>query len=242
MKPRLPRGLRIPTAAAAAALAIAVGAGLLYLALPRTVAALLRLPGNPVLTRVQERKPVDNRGLETLIASRKRALSWAESGPDAALLGLGQLLRASESKGARGYDQALVAEAIASLRDGLALGPADPRAWARLAYADLVANGVSASVARALEMSLDTAPYDPRLLAVRLELCLWAWPYFAPEVRRLVDEQIRLAWRLTRPELIVIARHTGRENVVRAALSDDAAERVEFERLVRAANDEKPAP
>ena len=166
MRRRASRSLRIPTAAEA--LAIAVGAGLLDLALPRTVAALLRLPGNPALTRVQERKPVDDTGLETLIASRKSALSWAQSGPDAAALGLGQLLLARGPNGARGYDQALVAEAIATLRGGLALGPADPHAWARLAYADLVANGASARVARALEMSLDTAPYDPRLLRVRL--------------------------------------------------------------------------
>jgi hypothetical protein len=66
-----------------------------------------------------------------------------------------------------------------------------------------------------------------------VELCLWAWPYLTLEARRQVDDQIRLAWQLARAELIVIARHTGRENVVRAALFDDAANRQEFERLIR---------
>ena len=237
MKSLVLRGLRIPAVTPAAALAFLVGVGALYLALPRTVAAILKLPGNPVLTRVQEQKPVDGLALETLVATRKQALIWAESGRDSAVMGLAQLLLARGTDDAQGYDQALVTDAIGSLREGLALGPASPHAWTRLAYADLVANGPSARVASALEMSLATAPFEPRLLRVRVELCLWAWPYLSPEVRRLVDEQIRLAWQRTRPELVVIARHTGRENVVRAALSDDAAGRAEFERLLHQPRD-----
>jgi hypothetical protein len=214
-----------------------VGAGLLYLALPRTIAAVLKLPGNPVLTRIQERKPVDAEGLATLIASRKRAVFWADSGRDRAVLGLAQLLLARRSQGAGGYERGLAVDAIDSLRDGLALAPASPHAWTRLAYAELVANGPSAPVASALEMSLRTAPFDPRLLRVRIELCLRAWPYLTAAARRLVHEQVRLAWRQSGSELIAIARHAGREDVVRGALSQRPADRAEFDRAVGSRRD-----
>ncbi len=216
-----------------AALAFVVGAGLLYLALPRTIAAIVKLPGRPVLARIQDRKPVDVEDLATLITARSRALSWADSGRDHAVLGLAQLLLARGPERASGYDQRVVEDAIVSLRDGLALAPASPHAWARLAYAELVANGPSAAVASALDMSLRTAPFEPRLLRVRVELSLHAWPYLTAEVRRLVHEQIRQAWRQSRSQLIVIARYTGRENVVRRALSEHPAERAEFEQLLR---------
>lgn len=222
-----------------AALAFVVGAGLLYLTLPRTIAAIVKLPGSPVLARIQDRKPVGAEDLATLITARRRALSWADSGRDHAVLGLAQLLlargpeRASGYNQAGGYDQRVVGDAIGSLRDGLALAPASPHAWARLAYAELVANGPSAAVATALDMSLRTAPFEPRLLRVRVELSLHAWPYLTAEVRRLVHEQIRQAWRQSRSQLIVIARYTGRENVVRRALSEHPAARAEFEQLLR---------
>ena len=216
-----------------AALAFVVGAGLLYLALPRTIAAIVKLPGRPVLARIQDRKPVDAEDLATLITARRGALYWADSGRDHAVLGLAQLLLARGSERASGYDQRVVEDAIGSLRDGLALAPASPHAWARLAYAELVANGPSATVATALDMSLRTAPFEPRLLRVRVELSLHAWPYLTAEVRRLVHEQIRQAWRQSRSQLIVIARYTGRENVVRRALSEHPADRAEFEQLLR---------
>lgn len=216
-----------------AALAFVVGAGLLYLALPRTIAAIVKLPGKPVLARIQDRERVDAEDLATLITARGRALSWADSGRDHAILGLAQLLLARGPERANGYDKKVVEEAIASLRDGLAVAPASPHAWARLAYAELVAHGPSAAVAAALDMSLRTAPFEPRLLRVRVELSLHAWPYLTAEVRQLVHEQIRQAWRQSRSQLIVIARYTGRENVVRRALSERPAERAEFEQLLR---------
>ena len=215
-----------------AALAALVGAGLLYLALPRTVAAILMLPGDPVLERMQKREPVDKKDLEILVRSRKRALDWVDSGRVHTDLGLAQLLLAREMESARAFDRALAHDAVASLRAGLALTPSSPHAWARLAYAEYVADGPSPTVAQALDMSLRTAPFEPRLTQVRVELALLAWPFLTTPTRRLVDDEIRRAWRQARPGLVAIARHSGRDDVVRAALSGDPAALSEFkERL-----------
>lgn len=206
-----------------------VGAGLLYLALPRTVAAVLMLPGDPLLERIREREPVDKNDLEILVRSRERALAWVESGRVHTDLGLAYLLLARQTDEAGGFDRERARQAVASLREGLPRAPASPHAWARLAYAELVAQGPSPTVARALDMSLRTAPFEPRLTRVRVELALLAWPFLTSPTRRLVAAQIRLAWRQARSGLVEIARHSGRDDVVRAALSGDPAAVSEFE-------------
>ena len=62
-----------------------------------------------------------------------------------------------------------------------------------------------------------------------VELALLAWPFLTSPTRRLVGDQIRLAWRQARSGLVEIARHSGRDDVVRAALSGDPAAVSEFE-------------
>ena len=218
--------------AAVAVLSALVGMGLLYLALPRTVAAILMMPGDPVLTRIQKQEPVNTGDLETLIASRERVLSWVSSGRIRTDLGLAQLLLARRTEDATRFDRERALEAIGSLREGLALAPASPHGWARLAYAELVTGGPSPAVARALAMSLRTAPFEPRLTRVRVELSLLAWPFLTTPTRGLVGDEIRLAWRQSRSELLEIARQSRRDDVVRAALSEDPAALSEFERLL----------
>jgi hypothetical protein len=66
---------RLPTAILGIALSIA----LLALTVPRTMAAFLALPGDYVLSRIQDGRAVTPAQLDTLAASRKRALEWVAS-------------------------------------------------------------------------------------------------------------------------------------------------------------------
>ncbi len=223
--------------AAIAALTLVFAAGMLALAWPRTLAAVLMLPGNPSLTRIQQHKPVSAGNLESLISSRERALSWVDAGRVHTDLGLARLLGAREREGAGGQDRERLEAAIASLREGLALAPASAHAWTRLAYAELIADGPSPAVAGALGMSLRAAPFEPGLLLVRLELCLLAWPYLTTPTRELVGDQIRLAWRGAKERLVELARHSGGEDIVRAVLSEQRAELAEFEKRLRGSGD-----
>ena len=112
----------------------------------------------------------------------------------------------------------MVSTAIVSLKTGLALAPANPFVWTRLAYAQSLLTGPSPSVASALRMALLTARYEPRLLFIRLELCLRSWSYFKSDDHQLVFQQVRLAWRKNGRRLVDLAVETGQVNVVRAAL------------------------
>ena len=141
------------------------------------------------------------------------------------------LAKASGEDGA--YDQAGVARAIESLRAGLTRAPAWPCAWTRLALAELEAGGPSPELAKPLEMALITARYTPRLLFVRLDLCLIAWPYFDSDAREMVFQQVRIAWRMSPERLVDLALIMERLDVVRTALLISPLELEAFEKRLQ---------
>jgi len=210
-----------------------LAAGLLYLGAPRTIAAFVSLPGDYVLERIQIGESVSTRNLETLIISRERALAWVEVGRVQTDLALAQLVLAEASGENGAYDQAGVARAIESLRAGLARAPARPYAWVRLALAELEAGGPSPEVAKPLEMALITARYIPRLLFVRLELCLIAWPDLNSDARDLVFQQVRIAWHRSPDRLVDLALLMERLDVVRTALLISPVELEAFEKRLQ---------
>ncbi len=197
------------------------------------IAALAMLPSGPVLREIQNLRPVGRDDLEILVASQRRGLRFGESGRKWTDLGLAQLLLAREQGVPGGIKIEMVSQAIASLKTGLALAPANPFAWTRLAYAQSLMTGASPSVASALRMALLTARYEPRLLFIRLELCLRSWSFFRTDDQELVFQQVRLAWRKSRKRLVDMAVKTGQVNVVRAALLGSRKDLSAFEKRLR---------
>ncbi len=200
------------------ALALIAGVVLVVAGIPRTIAAFTMLPGDSVLREIQNRRPVERDNLGVLIVAQGRGLFFGESGRKWTDLGLAQLLLAHEERVQGGIGKEMVSGAIASLKTGLALAPANPFAWTRLAYARSLITGPSPSAASALRMAMLTARYEPRLLFFRLALCLQSWSYFRPDDRELVYRQVHFAWRKNPKRLVELAVRTGRVNVVRAAL------------------------
>ncbi len=214
-------------------LPLLLAVGLLYLGAPRTIAAFVSLPGDYLLERIQIRESVSVGDLKILIVSRERALAWVEAGRVQTDLALAQMVLAKASGEDGAYDQAGLARAIESLRAGLAKAPARPYAWTRLALAELEAGGPSPKLAEPLEMALITARYTPRLLFVRLELCLIAWPYFDSDARELVIQQVRIAWRRSPGRLVELALVLERLDVVRTALLISPLELEAFEKRLQ---------
>ncbi len=215
------------------ALALVVGAVLLVAGIPRTIAAFTLLPGYPVLREIQNLGDVGRDSLDVLIASQGRGLFFGETGRKWTDLGLAQLLLAREQGVQDGIGKETVSQAVASLKTGLALAPANPFAWTRLAYAQTLMTGPSPSVASALRMAMLTARYEPRLLFIRLELSLRSWSNFRPEDRELVYQQVRFAWSKEPKRLVDLAVGTGRVNVIRAALLRSRKDLSAFEKRLR---------
>ncbi len=177
------------------------------------------LPGDPVLNAIQSGDDVRDSELEDLASSRAAALGWIESGRAWTDLGLAQMRLANKA----GLDggRRLLEESVSSLRRGLALAPANSFAWARLAYVELARGGPSTAVTEALNMSMLTAPYEPRLLYSRLDLSLLVWRQFDEEGRALVAQQVRYAWEMSRTRLARLAQKRNASRTVADALADD---------------------
>lgn len=242
---------------AVSAITFIFGTFLFVLGAPRTIGAFVSLPSGPILSKIQMQKSVQQNQLEILIASQKRSLFWGETGRKWTDLSLAQLLMAEQAGSDESARNTYIKDAIASLKNGLGLSPANSFAWTRLAYAEILMAVPSQSVASKLKMSLATAPYEPQLMNLRLELCLRVWPYFQDEDRKLVFEQIRYAWSHTpkhsrsaeankgykewlqrrvdkaRENLVELVVRLGRVNVARAALIRTSTDLSEFERRLR---------
>ena len=75
------------------AIALVLGMALLWLGVPRLVAAFLTLPGDSTLRRLQEQQAIAPNELETVIESRAAALRWVSSGRLYTDRALGRLLQ-----------------------------------------------------------------------------------------------------------------------------------------------------
>lgn len=142
-----------------------LGAGWLALAVPVTVAALARLPGEAVLRDLRAGQAVATAELHVLADSRRAAARWRVDPRDRAELALAALLLA-ERADAAGGDAARGRQLRAAERElSLALGaaPADPYAWSRLALVRWRLDRPARSVRAALAAAQRTGPRVRRL-------------------------------------------------------------------------------
>ena len=174
------------------------------LAVPRLVAAVVLLPGDPILSEALSGLPIAVEELD-LLADTRRTASWSGDARVEAELGA-VLLR---SAGARGFEapegRNLLEEAAAALRRGLTRSPADPYAWARLARIEMLLDGPTAHAGRVLRMSYLTGIYEPTLLLPRLSLAFRLWEHLDDKTRGMTDQQIRQAWRTTPEHLFKLS-------------------------------------
>ena len=199
--------------------ALAGGLILLVLAVPRTFVSVVTLPGLHVLNAIQNDAEFSREDLQVLSRGLERASAWIDSGRIETDQGLAQL-RLARTAGYRSEEgRRFLDEAGESLRRGLARAPANPFAWARLAFVRLAKDGPSKAVTEALVMSMKTGADDPRLRFSRLPLFLSAWEWFDEDGRRMAEAQIRRAWMTSPRTTAEIARRHDRSEAVRGVLA-----------------------
>jgi len=214
-----------------AALAFLVGAALLYLGAPRAIEAVWMYSGNRTLLDIQAQRRVSKEKLANLIEALDDTMFLVESGRKWTDLGLAQLFLSAKTED-EPKAQELLSRARMSLRKGLALAPANGFAWTRLAYVEILISGPSEELAGILEMAMLTAPFEPRLLFFRVELCFLTWPYFDEQDRDLVFQQVRYAWRESAKKLVDLAARAKRVELVRDALASTPDDLDRFETLL----------
>ncbi len=176
-------------------LELLLAAGILWLAVPRTITAFYLIPGNPVLKKLQEMKDVGADDLLSLAKSRRQAIEWLPTGRAFTDLGLAKLEMSRATGFSSEEGNRLLHEATMALTQGLDRSPANPYAWARYAYTKYITNhGANAESAAAIRNSILAGPLEWRLMLNRIEMSFANWAFFDPEGRKLAEGQLRRAW------------------------------------------------
>jgi hypothetical protein len=198
-------------------IALLAGGVLLVMAVPRFMSALVQLPGNYVPQRLERGETVGDAALSKLASTRRGSLEWISGGQQWLELGLAQLRQAERSPENRGI---LLPRAVAALRQGLTLKPANSPGWLWLAEAELLRGGASPAVARAIGMSVRTAPLDRRYYMRRLEISLLSWSYLDIHARQAVAGQVRFASRKFADRLAGLTQRSEYRTLVRRILDN----------------------
>jgi predicted Zn-dependent protease len=164
--------------------------------------------------------------LQHFLHTRERALHWRSLSVIYDDLAMGALARAKRN--------GLPREELQAAKDwqqqALALSPADPYGWARLAFLDLL-TGDRDDAARALAHSIETGPHEPRLLVSRIGTAMLLGDRLDPAFRAQLPATIREAW-AHNPEALAQAAREGHYTAqVEAALADQPEELTKFRRM-----------
>lgn len=200
--------------------AIIAGALLILLGVPRFMSAIVQLPADYIPRKIEHGETLDRATLAKLASTRRGANEWTADGRQWIQLGLAQLRQAEFDKGDR---QVLLRRAVTAFRRGLARKPADGQAWMWLAEAELLRSGPTPIVARAIEMSIHTMPFDPRHHMARLEIALSIWAHLGMQGKAAIADQVRIASRRFSKPLADLARQAGYRDLVQNILRSQPA-------------------
>jgi hypothetical protein len=165
-------------------LTIAVGLLLLGLAVPRSMANILLLPGNSALDQLRAGETITADGYNRILSSRDAALQWVEL-PQARLdLGLTLYLMSQEARRLRVESRRALLEARRQLKLGLVASPAQVQAWLWLADIEQVLGNLD-EAAQAVRLSLLSAPHDVNFPASRARMALLLWERLSDDAKRI---------------------------------------------------------
>jgi hypothetical protein len=220
-----------------ALLSALLGGVLLYLAIPRTLAAWASLEAQPAISAMQNGQRPSDSGHAEGIAGLQRALRWTTSArrlTDLALLELEQAEQlATDSLGRR----RLLVSAQGHLLAGLAEDAANGFAWLRLALVRKHLQAPPREVAEALLQSVDVAPNMRKLWIPRAIMLLAYWRQLTPDEMPVLRNQLRTIWNsheTYRYQLVRDAHQTGQTLLLQWAVGDDPASLAELQRIYRA--------
>jgi hypothetical protein len=185
---------------------LSLAAALIWLAFPRTISAIMNLPGDPILQAIQNGRPADNEELLKLISSRDKGLEWTDDGRAWTDQGLAYMRLAEQSGHGTAAGIGYMEAGVEALKTGLSKAPANPYAWARLSYLGLRMDGADSIAKPALIMSLFTGPFERALVDSRIQYALSIWHQLDASQQALVHDQIILLERFDRRRLYQITR------------------------------------
>jgi cytochrome c-type biogenesis protein CcmH/NrfG len=171
---------------------VLLGLFLLSLAVPRLIAQATLLPGNVAIGRALNGQMLSSQGYQRAFEAANAALGWVEVPEVHKGLG-GTLYFMAQNADALHVNAATtLEEARGQLELGLAEEPADAPPWLWLADIRRF-QGDPDAAARALRLSMLSAPHEVNLAPARAGMALALWPRLDPGTRALAEGDMRRA-------------------------------------------------
>ena len=163
----MPTDMRLRRAVGAAL--VGVAAVMAVMAVANLPARLLALPGDEARDAVMAMdQPQDEEAFASFVSSRRAALKWRRSAEYAADLAHAYALHADRSDNPHQADDAIAARRFQS--QSLKWEPANSYGWSEMASFTLEDGTDDGRALDYLRLSEDVAPYEPLLLAARLDM------------------------------------------------------------------------
>jgi hypothetical protein len=210
-----------------------MGLALAMLAAPPMLAGFMLLPGDAIRFKMLDDNvlrpeptrdnQLDAAETETLINNRQSVLAFW---PAPALyddLAMAYMARAELTGLEKTEGRKQLADVIHAQEQALIRNPANTFGWQRLAYARLLYNGPSRLVSEALEKAIESAPHESLLMSSRLALLVAVKPYWSNELRELFPEQVRIAYKTRKWQMMAAALAGDFVADLYAAVADDPA-------------------
>ena len=166
---------------------------LLASGVPRLLAALAMLPGDPALAEIEDGRQVDAADLALIVDGRQAARRYVADPRLNTDIALARLLQIDQQAPDDAERRALLDQAVDQLRLGLASAPANSFAWARLAHALALEQGRDAAALAAWRLSIATAPAEPKLVAWRAQFADRRSTQLDESDIRLLTQQLQYA-------------------------------------------------
>lgn len=209
-------------------LCLVLGLMLVWLAVPRTIAAALRAPHDATVRALGDYRPPGLAAILEAVEAHRAALTWRDSAVARSQLAT-LILALERTAGATSREgEALAGRAARNWRRSLAMAPGQRYGWTSLIQAQAVAND-GADFHRPFAMALATGRVDPVLVPARIEVALALWPTLDDATRTAMRDQIALAARHIPADLATIARRRFALKQVRDALAEQPALRQRFD-------------
>lgn len=205
---------------------------LVVFAVPSLLARTLLISGEASRLSVLQGDAYTDDDLLSLKASRDRVAAWFPQNSiynDLALVDLEMAPKKKDAEQARNT----YASSESWQRKALAVSPADPYGWYRLAYLLYMKEGPTQNVALAWGQSLSTAPFEPRLAIPRLQMGISLGSKVGVEARSYIPGLARQAWARNPYELVQAAHDGTFASVVEAAFINDAEALQSFRKMLK---------
>lgn len=222
---RAPRRHLVPILGAAV-----IGVSLVAAAIPQLIAAFSVLESRDTAWDIRNERPVKPERLDRAAEAMAFARSWFAEGEVETERGY-LLLRRAETIADPAKRQALYRQAAEATASGLALAPAQPAPWARLAWLRMQTGDMDGAV-KAYRLSLLAGPVVPPMMVSRLELGLNLKPRLDPETLGLLARQVRQTWVLAPDDIARLSADASFGAFIRDALNEISSSQMEdFQRL-----------